>query len=206
MIAPSRPGRLHPDRPPAQGPDRHGRLPRHRPGELREGPGQPRRPPRRASPTGRSSSPTTSTTSSGRSPSIPRPRPAASRMTGRIEPRRSADRMKPMSRSIGPSRFDRASRLGWRSTAVTRELVSMEGSRHRVAGQGHGRHPRRDRAGWAAADPADRGRSRRSRWPPRSTGRAIPGSGEDAGIWRPGSGRSGVPLARRCRPGRRSTS
>ena len=47
VIAPSDSGRLHPDRPPAQGPDGDGRLPRHRPGELREGPGQPRRPPRR---------------------------------------------------------------------------------------------------------------------------------------------------------------
>ena len=29
---PERPGRLHPDRPPAEGPDRHGRLPLGRPG------------------------------------------------------------------------------------------------------------------------------------------------------------------------------
>ena len=64
--------RLRPDRPPAQGPDRDRRLPRHRPGELREGPRAAGASAAPGSPTGRSSSPTTSTTSSGRSPSIPR--------------------------------------------------------------------------------------------------------------------------------------
>ena len=40
------PRRVHPDRPPAQGPDGHGRLSQHRPGSIRPGARQPRRPPR----------------------------------------------------------------------------------------------------------------------------------------------------------------
>ncbi len=40
-------GRLHPHGPPAQGPDRHGRLPWDRSGQLREGPRVARRPPGR---------------------------------------------------------------------------------------------------------------------------------------------------------------